>query len=58
MPTRNFWGRRIVHESDKVSFKRKYDDDTVRWEKIKIFFWILLGVLYTYYVVQPQIHFE
>ncbi len=58
MPTRNFWGKRIVHKEDKVSFKRKYDDDDVRWEKIKIFFWILLGALYVYYVIQPQIHFE
>jgi len=58
MPTRNFWGKRIVHKEDKVSFKRKYDDDDVRWEKIKIFFWILLLFLWIYYVIQPQIHFE
>ena len=58
MPTRNFWGKRIVHKEDKVSFKRKYDDDDVRWEKIKIFFWILLLFFWIYYVIQPQIHFE
>ena len=58
MPTRNFWGKRIVHKEYKVSFKRKYDDDDVRWEKIKIFFWILLLFLWIYYVIQPQIHFE
>ena len=58
MPTRNFWGKRIVHKEDKVSFKRKYDDDDVRWEKIKIFFWILLLFLWIYYVIQPQIHIE
>ena len=54
MPTRNFWGKRIVHEADKVSFKRKYDDDDVRWEKFKIVIWIVLGALYMYYIIQPQ----
>jgi len=58
MPTRNFWGRRIVHEEDKVSFKRKASEGDIRWEKIKIFIWILLGLLWVYYVIQPQIHFE
>ena len=55
MPTRNFWGRRIEHEADKVSFKRKASEDDIRWEKIKIFFWILLLFLWIYYVIQPQI---
>ena len=58
MATRNFWGRRIEHEADKVSFKRKASEDDIRWEKIKIFFWILLLFLWIYYVIQPQIYFE
>ena len=53
---RNIFGVKKVVKIDKHS-RSKYTDSDIQWEQFKIFFWILLGVLYIYYIVQPQIHF-
>ena len=53
---RTIFGTKKVVRIDKRSGS-KYADSDIRWEKFKIFFWILLGVLYVYYIAQPQIHF-
>jgi len=54
MPTRNFWGKRIIHKDDIDSTRQKYRESDIRWEKSKIVLMVLLGVLYIYFMVQPQ----
>ena len=54
MPTRNIWGKRIIHKDDIDSTRQKYRESDIRWEKSKIVLMVLLGVLYTYYIIQPQ----
>ena len=53
---RNIFGIKKVVKLDKRSGS-KYTDSDIHWEQFKIFIWILLGVLYIYYIVQPQLHF-
>ena len=53
---RNLFGIKKVTKIGKHS-STKYSETDVHWEQFKIFLWILLGVLYIYYIVQPQIHF-
>ena len=53
---RDIFGNKKVVKIDKHS-RSKYSESDIRWEKFKIFIWILLGVLYTYYIIQPQQHF-
>ena len=53
---RNIFGIKKIVKMDKRSGS-KYTDSDIHWEQFKIFFWILLGVLYIYYIVQPQLHF-
>jgi len=55
--SRDFFGNKKVVKIDKHS-RSKYSESDIRWEKFKIFFWILLGVLYTYYIIQPQLLFK
>jgi hypothetical protein len=50
---RNIFGYKRVVKIDKHS-KSKYVESDIRWEKFKIVIWILLGALYTYYIIQPQ----
>ena len=54
MPTRNFLGKRIIHKYDVVSTQQKYRESDIRWEKFKMVIWVILGVLYIYYIIQPQ----
>jgi len=53
---RTIFGTKKVVRIDKHS-RSKYAESDIQWEKFKIFLWILLGVLYVYYIAQPQIHF-
>ena len=53
---RNIFGIKKIVKIDKYS-SSKYTESDIRWEQFKIFIWILLGVLYTYYIIQPQQHF-
>ena len=57
MPTRNFWGKRIIHKDDIDSTRQKYRESDIRWEKFKIVIWIVLGALYMYFMIQPQTWF-
>ena len=54
MPTRNIWGKRIIHKDDIDSTRQKYRESDIRWEKFKMVIWIVLGALYMYYIIQPQ----
>ena len=53
---RTIFGTNKIVKIDKRSGS-KYTESDIRWEKFKIFLYILLGVLYVYFVAQPQIHF-
>ena len=50
---RDIFGNQKVIKIDKHS-RSKYSESDIRWEKFKIVIWIILGVLYTYYIIQPQ----
>ncbi len=51
---RNIFG---IKKNVKIDSRSKYTESDIHWEQFKIFLWILLGVLYIYYIIQPQIHF-
>ena len=51
---RNIFG---IKKSVKINSRSKYSESDIHWEQFKIFIWILLGVLYTYFIIQPQQHF-
>ena len=53
---RTFFGTKKVVRIDKHS-RSKYTESDIRWEKFKMVIWIVLGALYIYFIVQPQIHF-
>ena len=53
---RDNFGYKKVVRIDKHS-RSKYTESDIRWEKFKMVIWIVLGALYIYYIVQPQIHF-
>ena len=53
---RTIFGTKKVVKIDKHS-RSKYAESDIRWEQFKIVIWIILGVLYTYYIIQPQNHF-
>ena len=53
---RDIFGYKKVVRIDKHS-RSKYSESDIRWEKFKMVIWIVLGALYIYYIVQPQIHF-
>ena len=55
--SRNIFGYKKDVKIGKHS-STKYSESDIRWEQFKIFIWILLGILYIYYIVQPQLHFE
>ena len=50
---RNIFGYKKSVGVDKHS-KSKYSESDISWEKFKMVIWIILGVLYTYYIIQPQ----
>ena len=54
--SRTIFGTRKVIRIDKHS-RSKYSESDISWEKFKIVIWIVLGVLYIYYIAQPQNHF-
>ncbi len=53
---RNVFGQKRVIKEDSY-LKSKTTEWDISKEKLKIALWIVLGVLYTYYIIQPQIHF-
>ena len=53
---RDIFGYKKVVRIDKHS-RSKYTESDIRWEKFKMVIWIVLGALYIYFIVQPQIHF-
>ena len=55
--SRTFFGTKKVVKIDKHS-RSKYSETDISWEKFKIFICVVLFILYTYFIIQPQIHFE
>ena len=53
---RTFFGTKKTVKIDKHS-RSKYSESDIRWEKFKMVIWIVLGALYMYYIIQPQIWF-
>ena len=53
---RNIFGQKNVIKKSRY-FKSKTSEWGVTKEKLKIALWVVLGALYTYYIIQPQIHF-
>ena len=52
---RDIFGNKKITREDRYTRKStKYTSSDIRWEKFKIFIWIILGVLYTYFIIQPQ----
>ena len=50
---RDIFGNKKVGKADRHT-DQKYLESDIRWEKIKIVLMILLGVLYIYFIIQPQ----
>ena len=50
---RDIFGYKKVVRIGKQS-STKYSESDIRWEKFKMVIWIVLGVLYMYYIIQPQ----
>ena len=50
---RNIFGYKKVVGIDKHS-STKYSDSDIRWEKFKIVIWLVLGGVWTYFIIQPQ----
>ena len=51
--SRTIFGTKKIVKIDKHT-RSKYTESDIHWEQFKIFIWILLGVLYIYFIVQPQ----
>jgi len=52
---RNIFGNKRITREDKYTRKStKYTDSEIRWEQFKIVLWIVLGGLWTYFIIQPQ----
>ena len=50
---RNIFGYKKSVGADKHS-KSKYSESDIRWEKFKIVIWLVLGGVWTYFIIQPQ----
>jgi len=50
---RNIFGYKKSVGVDKHS-KSKYSESDISWEKFKIVIWLVLGGLWTYFIIQPQ----
>ena len=50
---RTFFGSKKNVKIDKHS-RSKYSESDIRWEKFKIVIWLVLGGLWTYFIIQPQ----
>ena len=50
---RDIFGNQKVIKIDKHS-RSKYSESDIRWEKFKIVIWLVLGGVWTYFIIQPQ----
>ena len=50
---RTFYGTKKTVKIDKHS-RSKYSESDIRWEKFKIVIWLVLGGVWTYFIIQPQ----
>ena len=50
---RDIFGYKKVVKIDKHS-RSKYSESDIRWEKFKIVIWLVLGGVWTYFIIQPQ----
>ena len=50
---RTFFGTKRLVKIDKHS-RSKYSESDIRWEKFKIVIWLVLGGVWTYFIIQPQ----
>ena len=55
--SRNIFGNKKFVKTNKHS-RMKHSESDIRWEQFKIFIWIVLLILWIYYIIQPQLHFE
>ena len=55
--SRNIFGNKKIVKISKHS-KAKHSESDIRWEQFKIFICIVLSILWIYYIIQPQLHFE
>ena len=52
---RNWYGRKRIAREDRYTRKsNKYSEWEITKEKLKIVLYIALGVLYLYFMIQPQ----
>jgi hypothetical protein len=51
---RNVWGNKKITKEDKYTSKSKFSESDIRWEKFKIVIWLVLGGVWTYFIIQPQ----
>ena len=54
---RTVFGTKKVVKIDKHT-RSKYPESDISWEKFKMFIYVVLFILYIYFIIQPQIHFE
>jgi hypothetical protein len=54
--SRTIFGTKKIVKIDKRS-RSKYTESDIRFEKFKMFIWIVLFLLYVYFIIQPQQHF-
>ena len=52
---RNIFG---IKKNVKIDSRSKYAESDISWEKFKMFIYVVLFILYIYFIIQPQIHFE
>ena len=50
---RDIFGFKKVVKIDKHS-RSKYSESDIRWEQFKIVIWLVLGGIWTYFIIQPQ----
>ena len=55
--SRTIFGTKKIVKIDKHS-RSKYTESDIHWEQFKMFIYVVLFILYTYFIIQPQIHFE
>ena len=50
---RNIFGNQKRIRVDRHTHQKNSESD-IRWEQFKIVLWIVLGGLWTYFIIQPQ----
>jgi hypothetical protein len=50
---RTFFGSKKTVKIDRHT-RSKYSESDIRWEKFKIVIWLVLGGVWTYFIIQPQ----